>query len=390
MAEPKLAENLLHFVRLLRAAGLPLGPGSALDALRAAQAIDLTRRDELYFALMATLVHRREERELFDLAFRLFFCRPARAAPDEVLAELLARRPSPTALPRRLAEALPQPPRPGPVSAERRADILPSYAADEVLRRKDFAQMSAAELAEVRRRLASMRLVVEEVPTRRLRPALHGPRVDLRRTLRASLRLYGDAVPLRFRTPARRPPPLCALCDISGSMDRYSGLLLHFLHALTSARQRVFSFVFGTRLSHITRTLRHHDVDLALSRLRQAVTDWSGGTRIRECLHEFNLRWSRRVLSQGAIVLLITDGLDQDPQEGLSAEAERLHKSCRRLIWLNPLLRYEGFAPRARGIRALLPHVDEFRPVHNLDSLAALLDALSRPGTGAGAASARQ
>jgi uncharacterized protein with von Willebrand factor type A (vWA) domain len=200
----------------------------------------------------------------------------------------------------------------------------------------------------------------------------------MRGTLRAGAR-GGGALALRWRRPAVRPPPLVALCDISGSMARYSRVLLHFLHAITNDRHRVQTFLFGTRLTHVTRHLRQRDVDLALARVGKAVADWSGGTRIGVCLNEFNLRWSRRVLGQGAVVLLISDGLDRDAGAGLGAAMDRLHRSCRRLIWLNPLLRFPGFEPRAAGVAAMLPHVDELRPVHSLASLEALAAALGEP-----------
>jgi uncharacterized protein with von Willebrand factor type A (vWA) domain len=227
--------------------------------------------------------------------------------------------------------------------------------------------------------LARLRLPLPEPPTRRYQPSPSGRRIDLRATLRQSVRAGGHLLALERRKPRRRPPPLVVLCDISGSMGRYSRMLLHFLHAVTNDRDRVHSFLFGTRLTNITRQLRTRDIDLALDRVGQAVQDWSGGTRIGAALHEFNRVWSRRVLGQGAVVLLITDGLDRDAGDGLGHEMERLHQSCRRLVWLNPLLRWDGFAPKSSGIRAMLPHVDEFRPVHNLASLAALASALSAP-----------
>jgi hypothetical protein len=218
-----------------------------------------------------------------------------------------------------------------------------------------------------------------DLPTRRFAPDTRGARVDLRATMRAQLR-SGAMIALRHKRRRTRPPPLVVLCDISGSMSRYSRVFLHFMHAITNDRDRVFTFLFGTRLSNVTRYLRYKDIDLALDKVAQIVEDWSGGTRIGQCLAEFNRHWSRRVLGQGAIVLLITDGLDRDAGAGISQEIERLHKSCRRLIWLNPLLRYEGFAPKSLGMRAILPHVDEFRPVHNLASLDELVKALMRPG----------
>jgi hypothetical protein len=186
--------------------------------------------------------------------------------------------------------------------------------------------------------------------------------------------------PLRFRARRHRAPPLCVLCDISGSMDRYARMLLHFLHAITNDRHRVHVLTFGTRLTNITRHLKHRDVDVALERVADAVEDWAGGTRIGECLGQFNRRWSRRLLAQNAVVLLISDGLDADAGDGLAFEAERLSKSCARLVWLNPLLRYAGFEARPAGIRALLPYVDDFLPVHNLETLTDLAHALARPG----------
>jgi uncharacterized protein with von Willebrand factor type A (vWA) domain len=176
-----------------------------------------------------------------------------------------------------------------------------------------------------------------------------------------------------------RQPPLVIICDISGSMSRYSRMLLHFAHTVSNDRSRVYTFVFGTRLTNVTRLLQEKDVDMSLDKVSEAVHDWSGGTRIGRCLHEFNRDWSRRVLTQGAVVLLITDGLDRDAGSGLSQEMERLHKSCRQLLWLNPLLRYDQFKPKAIGMQAMLPHVDEFRSVHNLTSLTALTVLLSHP-----------
>jgi uncharacterized protein len=380
----QLGTNVLHFARLLRAAGMPVGPASVESALAAVCVIDVTRREQFYWALHAVFVHRREEHELFDHAFRLFWRDPFGA--NQALALLLpktkmASPAPPEAGARRVAEAMQperRPPEERPPEIE--VDATWSYAPDQTLRTRDFEQMSAEELRRAKRLVAKMDLGLAEVATRRMAPSRSG-RIDMRRTVRQALRSFGDAAPLAFRQAIRRPPPLVVLCDISGSMSRYTEMLLHFLHALTMRRERVHTFLFGTELSNVTRTLRHRDPDLALRHLGQQVQDWAGGTRLRQCLHEFNHKWSRRVLAQGAVVLLITDGLDRDPTPGLGAEAERLHKSCRRLIWLNPLLRYEKFEPRAQGVRALLPHVDEHRPVHNLVSLEALANALAQSGS---------
>jgi uncharacterized protein with von Willebrand factor type A (vWA) domain len=230
-----------------------------------------------------------------------------------------------------------------------------------------------------------MALALRPVPTRRYRPDPHGERIDLARTMEESRKTFGEFASLRFRSRSLLPPPLVVLCDISGSMGRYSEVLLHFVHSLIASHTRVHAFLFATRLSNVTRTLRRRDVDQALALCSREVADWAGGTRLHAALREFNRKWSRRVLGSGAVVLLVTDGLDRDPDPGLGLEADRLHRSCRRLVWLNPLLRWEGFEPKARGVRALLPHVDEHRPVHNLDSLEALGQALAK-GWGSGRA----
>ena len=211
--------------------------------------------------------------------------------------------------------------------------------------------MTVEELAQAKKLIAGLRLPIPEVRTRRLQPDPHGHRIDLRSTLRASARGSADLIPLQRRSPQRRHPPLVVLCDISGSMSRYSRMFLHFVHAITNDRDRVHTFLFGTRLTNITRHLRHRDVDVALSAVSQAVADWSGGTRIGASLATFNLRWSRRVLGQNAVVLLISDGLDRDGGADLSQAMDRLHRSCRKLIWLNPLLRYDDFRPLATGVR---------------------------------------
>lgn len=377
-----LAANVVHFARVLRAAGLPVGPAAVHDALRALTVIDIGRRDDFRACLRAVLVHRHEHEALFDEAFRLFFRDPFGA--DQAMAALLPRSPGGerAAVTPRVAEALN--PSAAARARERPEEAVEIRAALEVsdresLRTKDFEAMTADEIRRAREAVARMRFFTEPVPVRRTRPSPRGA-VDLRATLRAALRGGARDIPLRHRRRREEPPPVCVLCDISGSMGRYTEMLLRFLHVLVNERARVFAFLFGTRLTNVTRALRHRDVDIALRKCGLEVQDWAGGTRIGAALDEFNRRWSRRVLGQGAIVLLITDGLDREGAEGLAPAAERLHRSCRRLVWLNPLLRYAGFEPRAQGIRALLPHVDDFRPVHNLESLEQLAAALARPG----------
>ena len=385
MSQGGLAAQVVQFARTLRAAGLPLGPGRVLDAVGAAAEVGLGRREDLYFALHATLVSRAEHRALFDQAFRLFWQEPQ--AVPAALAALLPQAPRPAPPPppiaRRHAEAL-APARPAPRAPRAPALEVEAHLAwsdREVLRTKDFEEMSAEEVREAERAIARLRLEVRELKTRRLRPDPRGERVDLRATLRATARAGRAGIALRWRSATSRPPAVVGLCDISGSMARYSRMLLRFLHALARDREHVHSFTFATHLTNVTRLLRHRDVDLSLAAVGKAVSDWEGGTRIGACLREFNLRWARRLLGQGASVLLITDGLDREDAHRLAEESERLRRSCRRLIWLNPLLRFAGFEPRAAGIRALLPHVDEFRPVHDLSSLEGLAAALSGPAT---------
>ncbi len=374
-----LALNVMHFARVLRGAGLPVGTAALLDALRALSAIDVTQREDFRACLRAVLVHRFEHLELFEQAFRLFFRDPF--GMEEAMAALLPRSPpdpSRDDISQRVADAL----RPGnhaqpSIDAEELIEVEAAleFSDAERLKTKDFEAMSAEELRRAKEAVKKMRFFVETFPTRRMRVSSAGA-VDMRATLRAALRGGGRDIPLRFRKRKEEPPPVCVLCDISGSMGRYTEMLLRFMHVLVSTRQRVFAFLFGTRLTNVTRVLRHRDVDVALKRCGLEVNDWAGGTRIGASIDRFNREWSRRVLGQGAIVLLITDGLDREGASGLSEAAERLHKSSRKLVWLNPLLRYAGFEPRAAGIKALLPHVDDFRPVHNLASLEQLADVL--------------
>jgi uncharacterized protein with von Willebrand factor type A (vWA) domain len=377
----QFSDNVVHFVRLLRAAGLPVGPERTLAAIDATQAVGVERKDDFRSALAAVLVSRQEHQPVFDQAFDVFWRNPKLL--QKMMASLLpkvAGRADPEQLPARIAAALVEPVRPDAPQQldELHFDATFTLSPRETLRQRDFDSMTPDELAEVRKILAKMRLPLPELTTRRMAPAARGSRVDLRATMRRATSGAGALAPLAWRARRRRRPSLVVLCDISGSMDRYSRMLMFFLHSITNDRDRVHVFLFGTRLTNVTRQLKHRDVDVALSRVGSAASDWSGGTRIGACLTEFNRRWSRRVLAQNAIVLLISDGLDADAGEGLTAQMERLSKSCRRLMWLNPLLRYDRFEPRPAGIRAMLPHVDDFLPVHNLDSLWKLAAALDR------------
>jgi len=377
-----LADNLLAFTRLLRRAGLPLGPGEAIAGLEALIEVDIADRRQVHAALRAVMVHRREHFELFDQAFQLFWRDPEAAAHAAAMALLDGPRPKEEKAPpaaRRLAEAMGENrPKPKPPEAPPpRHDMTFTVSERERLQKMDFEAMSAAEIAAAKQEIRRLALPLDERRTRRFRADPAGPITDLRGTLRQSLRTGGEILDLARRRRVTRPPPLVALCDISGSMSRYAQILLHFLHAVANERDRVHSFLFGTRLTNITRQLRHRDPEVAFEMVSHIVPDWSGGTRIGESLALFNRLWARRVLGQGAVVLLITDGLDREGAKGLAEATERLRASCRRLIWLNPLLRFAGFQPKSQGARAMLPHVDEHRPVHNLDSLRALVAALS-------------
>lgn len=377
MATGHLAENILYFSRLLRAAGIPVASSQVLQACEAVEIVGLDSRQDLYHALQAQFLSRRAQQPLFDQAFHLFWRN--RRLRERLLAEFLPRVEAPGSDPavqaasRRLSEAMAPTSgtetRPtGSESRELQAGL--SASPRELLQRKDFEQMSIAEQAEARALLRKLRLPTPLLKSRRQRRAHGGGRIDMRATLREALR-SDAALPLKFKRPRLRPAPLVILVDISGSMSQYSRMFLHFLHAVSNDRERIHSFVFGTRLNNISRHLRQRDVDVALARAASQVQDWAGGTRITACLRTFNRDWSRRVLAQGAVVLLLSDGLERDPDgtAELKRQMERLRKSCRRLVWLNPLLRFEGFAPRAAGVRAMLPYVDEFVPAHNLDSL---------------------
>lgn len=382
--EGTLVENIVRFARLLRATGIPVGPGRALEAVRAVGAVGVASKSDLYWSLHATLVNRRDQREVFDQAFRMFWRDPKLL--ERAMSTLLP--PSPVGDDkgeveeplRRVAEAFNNVDRaPRPVEQqedEERFDAAMTFSEREILQKKDFEQMSADEIARAQRAMARLVSPFPMRRTRRHRPDKRGRRLDHRATIRAMLRSGGDMATLAFKAPRVEEPPLVVLLDISGSMERYARMLLHFLHLLATDRARVQVFLFGTRLTNVTRAMRQKDVDKALSKIAELVEDWSGGTRIGACLREFNWRWSRRSLARSPTVLLVTDGLDREAGDGLAVEAERLAKSCGRLVWLNPLLRYDRFEPKSLGIKAMLPYVDEFRPVHNLDSLEALVEAL--------------
>ncbi len=386
----RLAENVLHFARVLRDAGARIASDRVALALQALEIAGLERREDFRAVLAATLISRAEDRPLFEQAYRVFWHDPDLLG--RIMALLLPRAEArhDARLPenRRLGEALfsarEKPPQEPPQRIEIDARLTASDR--EILNRADFETMSAAEWNEAKRVAASLSLHLPQRRTRRHRSALHGRRIDLAATLRASLTQGGEILRPLWLRPVERTAPLVVLADISGSMSRYSRIFLHFLHAASHAGTRTESFVFGTRLTRITRAMRARDPDEAVAAAVRSVDDWQGGTRIAASLARFNRDWGRRVLGGGTTVLLLTDGLEREDSGLLALEAARLARTCRQLIWLNPLLRYEGFQPRAAGVRALLPAVDAHLPAHNLNSLTALsssLAAIQHRATGA-------
>jgi len=379
----------MHFARLLRAAGLRVGPDRVIDCVQALEIAASVQfpmtREDWYWTMSAVLLSKQEHRPIFDQAFRVFWRDPK--LTEKMMSLLLPKAHGRAAKPeqqqsQRLTDALYSQKKPEELQSEKKEfEARLTFSSREVLSRMDFDTMSAAELAQAKQMLSRLRLPLPLIRTRRKEISRNGKAIDLRATLKKSLREGGDVIPLVRAAPTELHPPLVVLCDISGSMNPYSRMFLHFLHAITNDRDRVTVFVFGTRLTNITRALRHRDVDVAMAKVAEAIQDWSGGTRIGHSLREFNWRWSRRVLGQNACVLLVSDGLDREAGEGLGEEMERLAKSCRYLVWLNPLLRYDKFEARPAGVRAMLPHVDLFLPVHNLKSLVDLARTLNGPLT---------
>jgi hypothetical protein len=379
----RLSENVMHFARLLRGAGLRLGPDRVLDCVRALELAGCNRREDWYWTMSAVFLSKEEQRPIFDQAFRIFWRDPKLV--EKMMNALLPKTYGRAGKPeqeqsQRLSDALFNQKKPAEDRQQEKIelDARLTFSSREVLQRMDFDTMSAAELAEAKKMLRDLRLPLPLIRTRRNKLDERGKTINLRATLRESLRDGGKVIPLVREAPAWIHPPLVVLCDISGSMNPYARMFLHFLHAITNDRDRVSVFVFGTRLTNITRQLRHRDVDVAMARVAEAIKDWSGGTRIGWSLREFNWRWARRLLGQNACVLLVSDGLDREAGEGLAEEMQRLHKSCKQLVWLNPLLRYDKFEARPAGVRAMLPHVDRFLPVHNLKSLVDLAHTLSK------------
>ena len=393
---PKLAQNITHFARALRKAGLRIGPGRVIDAIRAVEAAGFTEKRDFYWTLHSCFVTRPEHRLIFAQVFRLYWRDPRylehmmammlpaiRGVQEERVAQSAEKRAAQALLDGQEPDVPEGSDSDDDEETMVEVDASLTMSSEERLKTLDFEQMSTEEIAEAKRMLARLSLPVKPISSRRGQASLRGQSIDWRRTLRGSMRQGGELRDIARKTPRPRWPNLVVLCDISGSMSQYSRIILHFLHAVSNEKgagwAKVHAFTFGTQLTNITRHLHQRDVDAALKSAGSEAQDWEGGTRIGACLHEFNRDWSRRVMGQGAVVLLITDGLDRDDPTALSKEIERLHLSARRLIWLNPLLRWEGFAPKAQGIMAMLPHVDSFRAGHSVASLEELAKVISRP-----------
>jgi uncharacterized protein with von Willebrand factor type A (vWA) domain len=378
-----LADNVVHFARVLRHAGLAVGPDRVLAALEAIEAVGLARRDDVHAALSAVMIDRHEQQALFDDAFAAFWRDPKLL--ERMMAELLPKisgRGDRANKPRsnRLADAL----APAPLADAARPAQKPDDAVEfetsfafsdrERLQRADFESMTAAEFELAKKLAEEVPLPFAPVRRRRHAASARGT-IDLRATMLAMARQPETLVP-RFSRPRSELPTIVVLLDVSGSMDRYARLMLHYVHGLTRRYLKVHTLTFGTRLTNITRSLRHRDPDLALALASAQVQDWKGGTRIASCLDDFNRHWARRLLGANAALLLVTDGLDRDDHGELTRAAAQLRLFARQIVWLNPLLRFEKFEPRAGGVRALLPFVDRFLPVHNLASLADLATVL--------------
>ncbi len=378
-----LLKNLVLFTRLLRALGLDVGPAQVIDLATALGYVDIGNRDDFYHAARALVVHRRADLPLFEQAFQLFW-RARTVSPIEVAVEpnpqLQARA---LRVPNAAWHEIPlddQAVRYAHPSERVMVDLQQTYSAMELLRRKDFEAFTWEEVQQAKQWMAQMTWHVGERRTRRKRRVPHGEHLDLRLVVRRNIKYGGEFLDLAWKDVKFRTRPLVVLCDISGSMERYSRLLLHFLHALTNGLENVETFLFGTRLTRITRQIKRRDVDEAVDEVVKVVPDWGGGTRIGDTLKVFNYRWARRVAAHGAVVLLISDGWDRGDPQVLGREIARLQRNCFRLIWLNPLIATPDFQPLTQGLRAALPYVDDFLPVHNLDSLESLARVLSALG----------
>ena len=372
--------NLLRFVEMLRRLGLDVGSGNVLDLVRALAHVEIGRRGEFYQTARSIFVHRKQDIPLFDEAFQVFWRKPATGSTGMDLRSMgeqrRFRKPQVSAggdnEPDDLLSGEGNP----DDDSVQRIDLTRTYSAQEVLRQKDFADFNGREMAEAQRMMAALQWDLGRRLTRRMVPG-DGGQLDLRRTVRRNLKYGGELLELASKKPKARPRSLVLICDVSGSMERYTRMFLHFIHTIALGQERLEAFLFATRLTRITRHLRYRSIDQAIDEVAKAVPDWAGGTRIGEAVKTFNYQWLRRVLRGQSVVLIISDGWDRGDPELLSRETSRLQRSCHRLIWLNPLLGSPDYQPLTVGMQAALPYVDDFLPVHNLTSLEALASRLS-------------
>ena len=390
LPDPKLVDNIVHFCRALRKAGVKVGTSQVQSAIQAVAAVGFTSKADFYYTLRATLISHEEQLTVFHQVFSLFWRDP------EFLQKMMYQlsptlrdknaETDPAAAQRRATDALNngEEKRPVPQREEAVQDAVLTMSSQEVLRHKDFDQMTVDELREAENAIRMLTFQAPHPPGRRFVIDRQGNLPDPRNTLKTALRQAGEIQRVEHKSYKTKLPNLVVICDISGSMSVYSRMFMRFLHALIHARvrqwNRVDTFTFGTRLTNISRALRNSDVDIALSKVGHEASDWEGGTMIGPTLKEFNKHWARRVLTRGAVLLFISDGLERGDTELLSSEMKRLCLFSRQLIWLNPLLRWDGFSPQASGIRAILPHVDSFHACHSLESLADLSNALATGG----------
>ena len=378
---PKLDQNILLFVRLLRAIGMKVGPASVIDAVEAAQLIGISDKSNFFHCMSSCLIKTPQDRELFKQAFFLFWQNPKF---QERMRDLLIPQfknqceKVENTLSQRLQDALGNSDIPNlqPETETIEIDASGTVSDIEFFQHKDFRMMTHAEMDKAIEAIKSLRLYLPKKPSRRFQPSSVGSNIDMRRSLRIAPKSFGAVFP-HFKRQNFEDRPIIVLLDISGSMDSYTRMMVHFMHTLTTQHRKVTSFIFGTHLTNITRQLKTRDIDVALKAVANSTDDWSGGTRITQNIEYFNKHWSRRVLSGNPIILLISDGLDKLHDARLSFEMERLHKSCKFLIWLNPLLRFEEFSPKSLSIRYMMPHVDTFLPIHSLSSITDLVASLS-------------
>lgn len=381
-----ILHNLVLFGRLLRALGMDVNPGRVIDMVQALEFVEIGQRADFYYTARSLFVHRKEDLPLFDEAFELFWQKPAGEGVDfshfnrvtDTAPEQMMVPPQPDNNQSEGKEEVASEDEDEEDDTQQLIEVTQTYSTRERIAQMDFGQMSAAELQLVKQFMAELVWNIGQRRTRRKKTAVHAHMLDLRRTLRRNMRYGGELLEWPRRQYKIKPRPVVVIADMSGSMEQYTKLLLHFIYGLAGGLdQKVEAFVFSTRLTRVTRQLEHKDLDFALADVANEVSDWAGGTRIGEAIKTFNFEWGRRVLGNGAVVLLISDGWDRGDPQLLKKEMARLQRNVHRLVWLNPLLGSERYEPLTRGMQAALPHIDDFLPVHNLNSLETLAEHLA-------------